>query len=152
MPTAVKPQHKGRNATPLALTRAKQQTYLQQFSLTGSHAKACTAAQIDLSTPKQWSYKSELFQKAWDRARELGEAVVLSRYETSMDAVCLENPEVQQNPETYAKIQNSMFFRMKRLDPRYRDNAPQVNIVTGALSIVSTLDDQRPALPAKLIK
>jgi hypothetical protein len=68
------------------------------------------------------------FAKKFEAAKEAGNKVLLSRYETNMDAVLM--PETPMNTDDFARLQNSRFFRMKRLDPQYRDNAVvQVNAV-----------------------
>lgn len=120
-----RPKH--RNQHPPAVTKAKQQRYLQVMSETGSHAQACKSAQISENAPCLWAQRSRVFAKEWELARERGEKVLLLKYESNLDQVLL--PDNQLNIEDFAKLQNSRFFRMKRLDPRYRDNATvEVNV------------------------
>jgi len=140
-----KPKPRHPNQTPPALTRKRQADFLSLLAQTGQWVKSCEAIKVHQAIPYKWAMASEGFAKRLEEAKVAGEKVILSRYEGQMDAVCLADMALDE----YAKVQNSRFFRMKKLDPRYRDNAPSVNIVTGALSIVSTLDEARPALPSK---
>lgn len=119
-----RPKH--RNQYPPAVTKAKQQRYLQILRETGSHAKSCQAAQIAPVSPFEWATKSALFAKEYEAAKTQGEQVLLKRYESNLDAVLL--PDEDMKLDDFARLQNSRFFRMKRLDPAYRDNAVvQVN-------------------------
>lgn len=126
---AEKPKH--RNQHPPALTKAKQRTFLQALKQTGSIAQAAKATGIDPANPHYWASTSVHFAKAFSEAREFGEKVLLDHYESTLDETVLGHPDF----ESVVKSQVLRMFRMKRLDPRYRDNAPTNVNVTGPVSI-----------------
>lgn len=135
------PKPKHRNQHPPAVTKAKQRDFLNMVQTTGSHGLACKAADIHIATPTIWANKNELFRKNWEKARELGEQVILLKYETSLDSTVLDHDSFDE----VCKSQVLRMFRMKRLDPRYRDNAPaQVNIA-GPVNILFGSDQPNTA-------
>ena len=116
------------NQNPPAVTKLKQQKFLEQLSQTGEFRKACQAVEIDYTTPYQWAYKGEHFAKRLEEARTRGEKVLLDRVEEQIDSRVFAGKD---DPQSAVLT----MFRTKRLDPRYRDNAPtQVNL-TGPVSI-----------------
>lgn len=115
-----KPRHP--NQTPPALTKLKQQRFLEHLSQTGEFRKACDVIDCHYTQPYQWAYKSEGFAKRFEEARRRGEQVLLDRIEEHIDNRVFAGKD---DPQSAVLT----MFRTKRLDPRYRDNAPtQVNI------------------------
>lgn len=137
---AVETRPKHANQHLPAVTRLKQRTFLHSLIQHGSNGKACKAADIDEATPIKWASKSEQFAKAWDEAKLKGEKALLLRYETHLDKVLL--PDEDMSIDDFARTQNSRFFRMKRLDPAYRDNAVVNVTANGPLAIQFNLGAQ----------
>jgi hypothetical protein len=103
-------------------------------------SKVCKELGIDPSMPYTWATKSESFAKRLEEAKAKGEKVVLDWYEQTADARAAAGKD---DPGST----NLTMFRMKRLDPRYRDNA-QINVLaTGPIALYSALDEQRPQIP-----
>lgn len=125
----VKPKH--RNQHPPAVTKAKQTQYLTALIATGSHSQACKAANCGMSSATDWAAANIVFAKRLSDAREKAEKNLLLRYEDSLDETVLNAVSI----EDFAKVQNSRFFRMKRLDPRYRDNAVLAINATGPVAM-----------------
>lgn len=125
----VKPKH--RNQHPPAVTKAKQRIFLVTLRDTGSISTAIKAAHIDPSAPHYWALANAQFSKALQAAREFGEKVLLDRYESSLDTTVLDH-------DTFDEVVRSQvlrMFRMKRLDPRYRDNAVLAINATGPVAM-----------------
>jgi hypothetical protein len=119
--TALTERPRHANQTPPALSRRKQQAFLQHLTTTGRLSQSCTVAQCSTAQPYEWAKRSVVFAKAFEEAKIAGEKVLLAAYEHDMDMTLL--PEQPMNIDDFARTQNSRFFRMKRLDPAYRDNA-----------------------------
>lgn len=114
-----KPRHA--NQTPPALTKQRQDQFLRMLSQTGQLRATCTALALDTSTPYNWASRSERFAKRFEDAKAAGEKVLLDAYEEKVDERAFTG---QSDPQSAVLT----MFRMKRLDPRYRDNAVvQVN-------------------------
>ncbi len=148
MPTtpAAKPRHA--NQHPPALTKARQDDILRLIALSGRISQSCEQVGLDPGVLYGWATRSVSFSKRLDEAKARGEKAILAHYEHNLDTVCLDR-EIDKDPELYAKVQNSMFFRMKRLDPAYRDNAQVQILATGPLALMSSLAETRPQLPSK---
>jgi hypothetical protein len=117
-----------------AMTRQKQRDFLLVLSRTGQHSKSCAAVQIATSTPYDWADRSVDFAKKLKAAQEMGEKVLLAAYEADLDAVVAEPLFIQHT-------QNLRMFRIKRLDPRYRDSVAAVQVNVGPAAIVMNIDD-----------
>ena len=111
-----KPKH--RNQHPPAVTKAKQRLFLNTLRQTGSIADSCRAANVDSSAPHYWASASTHFAKAFSESRAFGEKVLLDTYESTLDDTVLGHPDF----DSVVRSQILRMFRMKRLDPRYRDN------------------------------
>ena len=135
-----KPKH--RNQHPPAVTKAKQRAFLEHLIQCGRVPLACKLAKIAENTPYQWAVRSEDFAKRFSAAKIHGEKVLLSAYEEQMDSVCLEQAV---SMDDYARTQNSRFFRMKRLDPAYRDNAPTGLTINGPVAVQINYTSKQPA-------
>ena len=123
---AERPRHA--NQTPPALTRKRQDDFLKLFATTGKLKQSCAALDLNINTPYLWALRSELFAKRLEEAKIQGEQVLLADYEDKIDQRAMEGKD---DPQSAVLT----MFRVKRLDPRYRDNAPtQVNL-TGPVSI-----------------
>ena len=126
--TAIVDRPRHPNQYPPAVTKAKQAIYLKTLATCGIHSRASQAADVALNQSCQWASKNKEFAKAYESAKIAGERVLLLAYESNLDTVLL--PETDMSLDDFARLQNSRFFRMKRLDPQYRDNAVvQVNAV-----------------------
>lgn len=127
---------KHRNQHPPAVTRAKQAAFLQAYQQTCSVIKAAKAVGIDDNTPYQWAVRNEQFSKRFDELKQEAEKTLIARYENKFDTECLDDKEKLNKVTVIASM-----FRMKRLDPRYRDNA-QVNVnVAGPAGVVMEVID-----------
>ena len=116
------------NQTPPALTHLKQRKFLEHLKCTGEYRPSCDHAEVSYNTPYQWAYKSEAFAKRFDEARKQGEQVLLDRMEEHIDNRVFAGKD---DPQSAVLT----MFRVKRLDPRYRDNAPTNVNLTGPVSI-----------------
>ena len=117
---------RSRNQYNPAVTRAKQQAYLTHLAATGRHGLSCQAAGINDCQPFNWGTNSAQFKKNHEAAKLKGQAVLLAQYEATLDAHVLDNTD----KDDINKSQILRMFRMKKLDPSYRDNAvPTVNMV-----------------------
>lgn len=111
------------NQYPPALTRANQKRFLEALVACGGNAKrACGLIGIAETRPWHWAQSSAEFSKKMQSARALGEKALLAEYEDRVD----KRSEAGKDDPQSAVL---TMFRMKRLDPAYRDNA-QVNIAT----------------------
>ena len=116
------------NQTPPALTRKRQDDFLKLFVQTGKLKQTCLALGMNINMPYLWATRSESFAKRYEEAKIQGEQVLLAEYEDKIDQRAMEGKD---DPQSAVLT----MFRVKRLDPRYRDNAPtQVNL-TGPVSI-----------------
>ncbi len=122
-----------------AVTKSKQVEFLARFATTGRWTASCKAAGIAPVTPYQWASKSAAFAKKLDEARELGSKALLAEYEGKLDHETLSQP--------FDKVTGTLtMFRMKRLDPAYRDNA-QINVVaTGPIAVNLGMRPETPRL------
>ena len=117
------------------LTRlAQQRVFLETLSVTGRMDHSCKAALICTSQPRKWGVRSELFAQKWTEAREFGEKALLAQYEDNLDATVLPTKKAL-NLEDFVKTQIMRMFRMKRLDPQYRENAQVQIVATGPVAI-----------------
>lgn len=123
-----------RNQHPPELTRKKQAEFLLLLAKTGQHVRCCQAVGIDNSRPLQWADKNELFAKRFEEAKKKGEQVLLLAYEADLDAVVAQ-------PLFLQHTSNLRMFRMKRLDPRYRDSATVQVAVLGPAQLVLGCDE-----------
>ena len=117
-----------------AQTRVQQSLFLKALAVSGTVKAAC--ARVNIPSVKcvyEWASASKVFSKRFDEAREKGEKRLLLRYEEHLDETLL--PELAMPIEDFSRTQISRMFRMKRLDPRYRDNAPAVNVNVGPVAI-----------------
>ena len=115
-----------RNQYNPAVTRAQQRAYLSHLAATGRHVLSCQATGINDSQPFNWGTSSADFKKRHEEAKLKGQAVLLAQYEATLDAHVLDHTE----KDDINKSQILRMFRMKKLDPSYRDNAvPTVNMV-----------------------
>jgi hypothetical protein len=131
-PSVVAECHK--NQYPPELTRRKQGDLLRLLAETGRLKAACQAVGIDPSTPFQWANNNPNFAKKLDEARMAGEKVLLCEYEEDLD-------QVVANRKYITVSGNLRMFRMKRLDPRYKDSN-QVNVqVNGPAAIQMGVED-----------
>lgn len=132
------PSHPNQN-TP-AVTRAKQAQFLKLLSETGQIRPSCDAVGIAYHTPYQWGYKSAAFKEKYAAARLAGDQVLLQRFEQQIDGRIMEG---KADPQSAVLT----MFRVKKLDPSYRDNAvAQVNMV-GPIAIQFNL-----AAPASILQ
>lgn len=130
-----RPRHA--NQTPPAVTKLRQNDFLQLLSLTGQFRQSCLKLGIENAMPYKWAKQSEAFRKRLDEARAAGEKVLLDRYEEIID----QRVETGQIDPQSAVL---TMFRTKRLDPRYRDNAVvNVNAV-GPVAIQFNLSPSTP--------
>lgn len=136
-----KPKH--RNQHPPSITKAKQRDFLTVLvHERGNIRRACLRLGIGETMPHEWASKSAEFAKRLEEAKALGEKALLDWYENKVD----ERADAGKEDPQSAVL---TMFRMKKLDPRYRDNA-QVNVIaTGPLNITSSLADGRPKLPER---
>ena len=119
----VAPRPKQTNQYPPLITRTKQDQFIQLITTTGRWKASCAALNIEISTPYQWASKSREYRKRLDAAKESGEQVQLKEYEEQLHARIMRG---QDDPQSAVLT----MFRVKRLDPAYRDNAVvQVNTV-----------------------
>ena len=102
--------------------------YLQTLEETGDEEKACLAAQITLRTVQRWDKISETFSKKRQESKQLAELVLLAKLEAMGDRTLLEKCD---RIDDFAKLQNYRMFRVKRLDPRYRDNSTMNVLIAG---------------------
>ena len=116
------------NQTLPGVTRKNQDRFLTLLAETGKHKQVCQAIGIASDTPYQWAVRSESFAKRYEQAKELGEKVLLSEYEDKIDQRAMEGKD---DPQSAVLT----MFRVKRLDPRYRDNAPTNVNIAGPVSI-----------------
>lgn len=124
-----------------AVTKAKQRIYLEALLETCSHRDACKVADIAENTPFAWATKSSDFAKRQEEIKKKTEGILLRRYEDSLDKTLIQDCETI---DEIAKLQNLRMFRMKKLDPSYRDNA-QVNVLaTGPVAIQFNIDSNTP--------
>jgi hypothetical protein len=130
------------NQIPPEVTRRKQRDFLVTLASTGRHTYSCKLVGIDLSTPFNWASKSEHFAKRFEEARAEGEKVLLAAYETQVDRRAFEG---KTDPQSAVLT----MFRMKKLDPRYRDNATVQIALVGPPAIALDLNVERPQLPGK---
>jgi hypothetical protein len=143
-PLADKPRHP--NQTPPALTKQRQLHFLHLLSTTGQMKASCTAMKMDTSVPYQWAARSASFAKRFEEAKAQGEKVLLDAYEAQVDTRAFTG---QSDPQSAVLT----MFRMKRLDPRYRDNAPSVQMA-GPVQInfyaqLASSDTSRPAITSQ---
>ena len=130
-----KPRHA--NQTIPALTLAKQRAFLKAFAETGIYKLACEAAHVDDSTPCQWANRSKSFAKKRQAAQAQGEKILLAQYESSLDDNLLRK---HTSFDDFIRGQVLRMFRMKRLDPQYRDNATVNVAITGPAAISFGVD------------
>ena len=84
-------------------------------------------ANVHETQPFQWINKDEDFAKKYAEAKELGEKVILGQYESKVDQEALD--------KEFNKVTGVLtMFRMKKLDPAYRDNS-QVHIQVGPSAV-----------------
>lgn len=122
------------NQTPLAQTQQQQRLFLAALAHSGTIKAAAHVAEIkSLNQVYAWASASVVFAKSFDIARNKGEKALLLKYEEHLDATLL--PEQGMPIEDFSRTQISRMFRMKRLDPRYRDNAPAVTVNVGPVAI-----------------
>lgn len=116
------------NQHPPALTKLRQDAFLALLQTTGNIRKTCELLDIAPQSPYEWASRSSAFAKRFEKAKERGERVLLDEYEDIVD----------RRVNAYHLDQQSAvltMFRMKRLDPRYRENAVlQVN-ATGPVAM-----------------
>ena len=120
-----------RNQYAPAVTKAKQERYLEARQRTGSHRDACAYADCDASMPFYWASKNLLFSKRLDQVTQQGDKVLLSRYESTLDQAVLGSDTI----DNVAKTQVLRMFRMKKLDPSYRENAQVQVHAVGPIAI-----------------
>lgn len=128
---------RSKNQHPPAVTREKQKQFLLNLARSGQHAKSCALAGISINVPWLWADKSDVFAKKFQLAKEAGEKVLLAAYEQDLDAVVAE-------PACLPYTSNLRMFRMKRLDPRYRDSQAAVQVNVGPAAIVLGVEDEPP--------
>ena len=123
------------NQYPAIHTRTQQALFLKALAQCGTVKGACQQANIaSIALIYQWASASTRFSQRFDEAREKGQKNLLLRYEEYMDSVLL--PETPMPIEDFSRTQISRMFRMKRLDPRYRDNVA-VNVqINGPQALV----------------
>jgi len=125
------------NQTAPLITTARQNHFLELLSTSGLWKQSCEQLQLNPATPWLWGNKSERFKKRLDEARVAGEKVLLNEYESQMHARILAGKD---DPGST----NLTMFRVKRLDPAYRDNAVvNVNAV-GPVAIQFNLNQSLP--------
>lgn len=124
-----------RNQYPPELTRKKQAQFLTLLARTGQHVRACAVVGINVNTPLLWADRNAWFSKKLDEARAAGEKVLLMAYEADLDAVVAE-------PACLPYTANLRMFRMKRLDPRYRDSVAAVQVNVGPAAITLGVEDE----------
>ena len=118
------------NQVSPAMTLARQRQFLELLAQTGRVKQTCDELGMSLYTPYAWAQRSERFAKNFEAVKQKAERVLLAQYEGTLDDVVLQAKDIVD----FYKVQNSRFFRMKRLDPLYRDNA-QVAIISGPVQI-----------------
>ena len=110
------------NQYPATHTRTQQALFLKALAQCGTVKSACQQANIaSIALIYQWVSASTRFSKRFEEARVKGEKKLLLRYEEHIDETLL--PDTPMPIEDFSRTQISRMFRMKRLDPRYRDNA-----------------------------
>lgn len=97
-----------------------QKLILEAIRHTGQIKKSCEQVGIHVRVVYQWAESSPSFAKMLEDAQQQGEKVLLKLYEGKIDHETLS--------KDFDKITAILaMFRMKRLDPRYRDTT-QINI------------------------
>jgi len=118
------------NALSHASAKLKKRAFLAALSQVGLVLEACRMVDLSPSTVYHVWRKKENFAEAMDRAIEEGE-----------DRVRLECHE-EVKKRAFNKNDGMLYFLTKRHDPRFRDNAPAVNIhTTGPTGIKIVMDD-----------
>ena len=130
------------NQTPPAVTRLRQQQFLDLLSSTGNSKQSCLQLGLHPQSPYVWALKSEVFAKRFEQAKELGEKVLLAEYEDKIDQRAMEGKD---DPQSAVLT----MFRVKRLDPRYRDNAPTNVNIAGPVSIQLNIGASVQAIQAE---
>ena len=123
------------NQYPALHTRAQQTLFLKALAQCGTVKGACQQVHIaSIALVYQWASASTIFSKSFDEARTKGEKRLLCKYEEHLDSTLL--PDEGMPIEDFSRTQISRMFRMKRLDPRYRDNVA-VNVqINGPQALV----------------
>lgn len=106
-----------------AVSRTKKAVFLKALGEVGDHQQACQVAGIATCTPRQWARRSKEFAEGYRLARVEGDLVLLAQYEQQMHRRIMEG---KVDPQSAVLT----MFRVKRLDPAYRDNAV-VNVSAG---------------------
>lgn len=120
MPTADLTEKRNSRYSP-RVRKTQQQIFLQTLEETGNQLEACQRAGIAIRTVQYWAVKDDAFSQKRDEAQQIGDLVTRMRYEHKLDRDCLSTTQFDKVTAILA------MFRMKRLDPRYRDNT-QVNV------------------------
>ena len=135
MPNNTSPDCIPKPKSPPSVIKAKKKAILERIRETGRVAQSCRDLGLAVNQPYEWASRDDEFAKKFDAARQQGERVLLAQYEQHLD----QHVQSVEGIDQYAKVQNSLFFRMKRLDPAYRDNA-QVQVITGPINVMFGMD------------
>jgi len=121
----------GNGEGPITRKPAAKKAFLLALARCGQVREACEVVNISSGTPYDWARRSEGFSEAMEAAREAGEKVLLD-----------ELRGIIKTRATKESNDGMTYFLTKRLDPRFRDNAPQVNVLAGGpTSVRIFLDD-----------
>jgi transposase-like protein len=119
--------------------RQSQKTFLAALSQTGTIGAAAQLCGIDPHTPSRWIRKYPKFKEEFDTIKEHAERyVVADAIEAEFDRRALAGKEDGQS----AIIG---MFRLKRINPAYRDNAQMNVTVHGPVAIQFNLLTPAPA-------
>ena len=108
-----------------------KEAFLEALARTGEVTDACRIVGIARNTVYQQAKRSSKFAEAFERAREEGEKALLDllRGHIKYRAIAQRNDGMT-------------YFLTKRLDPRFRDNAPAVNIHTSGPTGIKIIMDE----------
>ncbi len=110
-------------------TAGLQRKFLDLLAATGRHNQSCQLLHINPGTPHQWASRSEAFAKRFEQARAEGQKVLLQSYEHKIDLESLDQGK-------FDKVTAILgMFRMKKLDPSYRENSQVSLVATGPIAI-----------------
>lgn len=130
------------NHNPPERTKANQRAFLEALSKCGNKKRACLEVGIDDSSPYMWANRSERFAEKMAEAQLKGEKVQLDEYEQLL------HKRISAGTRDPHSAVLTM-FRMKRLDPRYRDNATMNVVAAGPVAIMMGME--QPGEPQDVV-
>lgn len=122
------PPRRSSAALTLPQRREKQRAFLQALRETGNKLQAAQTAGVDPVTPLRWAARNPQFAEKVALAQARGDEVQLARLEVHLTDRALAGPTDQQSAIL-------LMFRVKRLDPRYRENASVNVLAAGPVAI-----------------